>query len=95
MGWESIVLMVLSLGIQAIKLAKENGLLGNENAVVKYSDSAAHFVSKAIEIVTNVGQGKRTDYDAMTPEQIKAWLRHPSIEEIDAMADEYLQQQSS
>ena len=92
MGFESILLMVLTLGIQAVKLAKDNGLLGNDGKVVAYSESALHFIGKGIEIVRDVAQGKKTDYDTMTPDQIKAWLKHPEIAEIETMADEYLKQ---
>lgn len=81
---------ILTIGLplveQAIKFAKDAGFIDD---AVKWANASVTILGNLLHIVGDIKAGK-TDYDSMTPDQIKARLLPSSFEDLEKLvaADE-------
>jgi hypothetical protein len=80
----TIALTVIGMASTAWKAAKAAGLLGSPEWA-KYVDSGLHIAEKGAEILGKIAEGS-SEYDTMTPDQIRTLLAPADWDEIEARA---------
>lgn len=80
----TIALTVIGMASTAWKAAKAAGLLGDPEWA-KYVDAGLHVSEKGAQILGKIADGA-SEYDAMTPDQIRALLKPVDWDEIEARA---------
>ncbi len=80
----SMALMIIGMAQTAWKAAKGVGLIGSPEWT-KYVDAGLQVTEKGAAILQKISEGS-SEYDTMTPDQIRALLAPADWDEIEARA---------